>query len=688
MKNYMVVLICLLLLQNTFSQNPYYDAIKLAGYIEAGSKPSKFIIPGITKDSLKELRMKEYCEIINSYYRNKFRNCSEVHQKVASYKIDDNLNPDYNPFLTYYLSPGLVQNNQPIVDLSKGLSSAFSSIGGLDVTTIADGFAKFIVKRTKQELSIAFFEKFRNDLDSSKDLKTLFPNTVKLLNALDQQIYNYSAYIYNLREAFRSDINSLDENLPRIIENHPSLFKKDFELGIALKSACYISSSLKHDVHPADILDNYPMYYFKDEAGAIHDTILKGAIQSLQLFSESLKETDTLRHTYWVSMDQIRQLVNNQDALQIYLGLVMEVAKNKYDSVKYSKNASLYGILSKANPKKFFQDYTAYKQYILTLGTKLSELNKMIKQYSAPVTDSLKVEQYAMFFKTSVQFLQFCTKVSTLPHFDTVPALKGLDGKLNKYFDIAYQTCDLTTAINRKRYAEAINHVVAIYNDIVVKSDSKEKGVLSSLAKYGSFMSSMVNAKNSNEVEASIEAVALPTGSARMKRETPFNVALNAYCGLFMGFERIKGIDQPWTWQYQKINTFGVTAPIGISISRGHSVFFFGTGKTGWKDNKYGWSSSMFLSVIDIGAIAAFRFNDDSTQNIPTIQLQDIISPGIFFSLGIAKTPLSVNIGWQMGPLLRAVSATENTYSSKYTRISISLCVDIPIFNFYSKPKE
>ncbi len=83
-------------------------------------------------------------------------------------------------------------------------------------------------------------------------------------------------------------------------------------------------------------------------------------------------------------------------------------------------------------------------------------------------------------------------------------------------------------------------------------------------------MATIVQAKNTDDVEKAIEAFALPTGSARIKRESPFNVSLNAYCGLFIGHEKIKGVeeDKPNKW-----NSYGVSAPIGISINKGKSCF-------------------------------------------------------------------------------------------------------------------
>jgi hypothetical protein len=131
-----------------------------------------------------------------------------------------------------------------------------------------------------------------------------------------------------------------------------------------------------------------------------------------------------------------------------------------------------------------------------------------------------------------------------------------------------------------------------------------------------------------------------------------------------------------------KINSFGLTAPIGVATS--------------WGVNH--WSLTGFVSLIDLGAVAAFRFQNDSVAQVPTVQLKDIFSPGLFFSIGIPKCPLSVNLGAQVGPNLRKIYSVEdeetgelvynNQYDNNvYWRFSVSLVVDIPIFNFYTKSR-
>jgi hypothetical protein len=79
----------------------------------------------------------------------------------------------YNPFFGSYVplwasGPGI-----------SGFTDIASKIGGLNVSNFADGLAKFLVERTKEEMNIAFFERFRNVLNAYPEMKVLFPKTTR-----------------------------------------------------------------------------------------------------------------------------------------------------------------------------------------------------------------------------------------------------------------------------------------------------------------------------------------------------------------------------------------------------------------------------------------------------------------------------------------------------------------------------
>lgn len=685
---------------------------------------------------------------------------NQVKSKILSYyafgkNSADPLSKQYegNPFMT-----GSASKMKDIINAQADLGAVFSSVltsaGGLDVTKIADGLAIFLVKRTKEELGITFFSKFKEVLNKPEyaDLKTLFPQTYTLLQSIDENIYDYQRYLQNLREGFKADINLLNKNLPGIIDNHPVFFSKHQEWAMALRSACYVAGELDNKTHPADILANYPVQYLDNV-----NINYKGAIQTLQLISASLHDTARAENApYWVNIGKIRELVNNKETFRIYLGLLYQQAKFQYDNIKF-ESTSLVALLDKvaAEYDSKIEVYNAYKAYVLGFGDKASALSNLLSNQDKAAGDSAKVELYTRYFKSAVELLDYSTGIADLPYIKEQAWAGTLKLKLRKYFEINYSTAALVSNINSRNYPAAINNTIEIYRLVTInpvntgttsaisfpsklagnatkedtqriqqalqttlapylntanvlsksekdnlinefteqvkKAAGKDKlpeetiskikailndeinstAVLSKLSYYGGFMSAIATAKTSEEVSVVIETYALPTGSSRIKRTTAFNVSLNAYVGLFAGAEKINGVDEKY-----KVNSYGVTAPIGIAISLGHGRFRAGKPRTS--------SSSLFFSIIDLGAVTSFRFTNDSTEKVPTIQLKDIISPGIFYSFGIGKTPLSVNVGYQSGPLLRKVNVSNNDYSKSYGRFSVSVCVDIPMLNFYT----
>ncbi|HYG19285.1 MAG TPA: hypothetical protein VD816_10155 [Ohtaekwangia sp.] len=619
-----------------------------------------------------------------------------------------------------------------------GLSAAFSAVGGLDVTNVADGLARFLVKRTKEELNVAFFDRFNAHLrdDRYKDLRTVFPQTYRTFTIIGDEIYNYERYIQTLRENFRNDLNNLTTNLPTIVENHPAFFNAHPALEAMLMSSLYTAESLRDNVHPGDILNEFPTAYLNKLQPA-----WTGSIQTLQLFSASLRDSAQNESSYWVDLKTIKNAFRDTVVFRLYLGLTYQLAVSRYDNVVYNAGTSLVSILDSLGRNNL----QAYQNYVVRLGAKTDKLAKMIRDYRRPGNDSLAVEQHYNYFKTSVDLLAYTTEISTLPLISQ--KLPNLRDSLQDYFDVMNTTADLVLDINRKNYSSAIANATHIYDIVRVKRSRTNKrvltdqladlkraeraagnaverssiraqtdftraslekaeasadsasGVMRKLFTYGSFMSGIVKAESPDDVQNAIEAFALPTGSARIKRETSFNVSLNAYLGPYLGMEKIRGLER------NSQGTFGLTAPVGISISRGHSIFFVNTPAAGWDKGRYGWSTSLFFSLIDIGALASYRFEeneavvDDSSSvivpQVAAIKLKNIISPGAFLSIGIPKSPLSINAGVQLGPNLRSVKAAEgstttnNTYADNlYWRWSVSLVVDIPILNFYTKPKD
>ncbi len=675
----------------------YYDALKL---IEINNSKN---------DSLQSLGAK-----ILNYYG--VKNQSELKR---------------NSFLNAEIKGIDLANYGKIESLTKELVSTFistttSSIGGLDVTTIADGFAKFIVKRTKQELSIAFFDKFKDELDNYPDIQTIFPQTYRALSAIGEDIYMYEAYIQTLRESFEKDLAALPSNLPGIIDNHKEYFDNNPEFKAELLSAFYIAQAIQDKQHPGNIIENFPIENFGN------DTTIKGILQTLQLISGSLRGKND--SSYWAPYSDIIKLFADDQLLKVYLGLLEQKARNENIVFlnKYRNHIILADMIDKS-----FPEVSDYIFFIKGFALKTQSLETKIKGLKKVKRDSLLFENYYSVVSSSIDLMRYAVKVEDLPNIKNDSL--GLKEKAAVYFDLAQTSSDIVIDVNRRNYSSAIVNAVHVYELLISKwninietqkmAESNitevakygtnniisfivqhdylpdsiirklnntqlnnlqpyidklhyynsykqvfKKDAIDKIFKYGSFMAAIVQAKSSDEVEAAIEAVALPTGSARIKRESKYNVSLNAYCGIFAGQNRIEFWSKP---EYSG----GITAPIGIAVSWGHSWIPF------TNCLKYGVSSTIFLSIIDLGAITAFRFTND-TSTVSKIQLKDIISPGLFVSWGLPKCPISINAGCQLTPLLASANSSGNISEARMFRLTLGICVDIPIINFYAKPRN
>ena len=571
------------------------------------------------------------------------------------------------------------------------------------------------------------------------DLKILFPQTYNILSFLDEDIYQFNAYLSSMREAFQQDLANLFVNLEDVInsEKYMRYFKKNEELKAIIQSSFFIIDNLSKNKHPGTIFDEYSK---KEYIDSLHENI-SGSVKTLNLFSNSLKSKS--KEHYWISPDSLK-LLFDKTTFNIYLGLIYQQASD----IEFKKT-TLRIILDKLKNQN--DSIELYKLFIEDFIDHAST----IEEYLHEITNKKKSERtyndYYKYFDATLDLIEIADRLKELPYIN----IKEFP-EFNTYCYVARRIGDLYLNINQKNYSSAIVNTVCILdtlfsqsftNDIKkynkIKSDirANKKTVKKNISsfdkknlykitkesndkidkkirnlsvkgepskgeikkyhneiikiveteikkyeklnytralifKYGTFIANIATAENSLEVQNIIESTVLPAGSARIKRESKFNVSLNAYCGLFVGGEVIKDVDKPWTCKYQKINSWGVTAPVGLAISKG-ALF---------KKCKNHSSHSIFVSIIDLGALVAFRFTDTLTESVPNIQLKDIISPGIFYSFGIPKSPLSFNIGYQIGPLLREVKMEEGTFGDSYSRFSIALTVDIPIVNFYTKP--
>ena len=642
-----------------------------------------------------------------------------------------------NKFLSKIFHLSSTAGRQALTNIS--IEQSISSLGGLDVTKYADGLAKFLVKRTKEELNIAFFEKFKEEIEKNPDLNDLFPHTANMLKLIGEEIYNYQRYVTTLREEFENDLKMLPENFPKIIKNHRPFFSEHKGLDNLIISSSEFAKNIRDEVHPGHALEG-----FETSGIGQLDTNLRASLETIKLFSKALRDTATTENSnYWVSKEQIRKLVSDKKTFRIFLGLVREVAKQEQI---WFKTDSLYVLMDRVAEKwdETESYYEEYRSFFSDLSSKTEKLNTLIKRKKVKDDEKMSLTELLSLFNAGVDIIEAAEGIAKLLPENT-PDI-DID-QLERVVKMCRNFSDLVVNVSKSKYGSAVINVLNLYDLIASKKyyelraaledevddkqfkeikkrikatnqffswsdekfekflidiqdkdssfikagyriiiDKKNKSDIDSIRryfdeewiegeggaikarvlKYATFLASMAQAESSDDIADVIEAFALPSGSARIKRESGPTISLNAFVGPYGGYEFEQG-------SISDNGTFGLTAPVGVAFSWGKD---FGIFK----------SFSIYTTLIDIGAITAYRFTDNETTS-PKIFLREIFSPGIFTSFGIGKV-LSLNLGYQRPPLLQKVNEDATEVNLNYRgRISTSLVVDIPLLNFHAKSK-
>lgn len=284
----------------------------------------------------------------------------------------------------------------------------------------------------------------------------------------------------------------------------------------------------------------------------------------------------------------------------------------------------------------------------------------------------LRYSQYANSFSDFLKISFSLLEQSTVRN----PELTKLKEDTSKFIGLVDATTGMAYDIKSRNY----NALVLDSSILLTALIGNDWAFKDSFARYGTFMANITEAKNSDEVNQAIESAVLPAGSSSIKRESAVNISLNAYLGVFYGREYM-----PALHDNKSASSAGLLAPVGVALSLGNIK----SKKCAAEHNLGGKSFTLFLSVIDVGALASYRFDEEQTNIASDIKLENIVSPGLFLYYGLGKCPISVGGGVQFSPQLRGISDSAEANISETKQLSIrygvSIVVDIPLFNLYTK---
>jgi hypothetical protein len=204
-----------------------------------------------------------------------------------------------------------------------------------------------------------------------------------------------------------------------------------------------------------------------------------------------------------------------------------------------------------------------------------------------------------------------------------------------------------------------------------------------SVKKYLAFVIDLASAKTSDDVQASIDRVAAAVGGWKLKHQH-MTLSVSAYAGVIGGYEtpQTSLVSNAATTKPSGGWAAGLFAPVGLDLS----------GPIG----KGTLSQGFFLSVLDVGQLTWARLSNASEDNdmskadvASNTSFAQVLSPGLYYHLGLGHSPFTVGIGASYAPALRKYTITTatggvETDSLSTLRVGMFLSIDVTILPIWA----
>ncbi len=586
-----------------------------------------------------------------------------------------------NPFLNKYYDPAVTKDVDKMGSGRDEGKGGMNYMKGIDVTQFANVLSDIMIGHAKDELTVAFFDRFQKFVDGHEEFKILFPKTTA--NFKNLLFYKYSEMLPALRTSFFEDLNQMAYRIDDVLllPKYRDLLNNFPEVTMTIRSLQLVHQLETGTSNAADLIKEFAALPEWKTATSKGMKNMKNSIGAAAIFSESLRAKPVspavgpYESELWVTPLQIKELIKDEDAFTIYLGLIYQQFKKEEIQFETGGPTPVVLISLMDNDLATIEIMKNKLTDFIAIADKVNKsFRAMNKKILFEKKDATNDDIYN-YIALSIDVMDHSFGIVEL--FDTTV-------DMGNYLMIPKTANSLYEDIYSKDYNQAVVHAFDIFSELntlitlsATTDDLKKvnKGFLDYIEKarpYALFMANMVSAQTDAEIKAALDNLILPVGSSSVKKYSGYNLAFQSYLGARVTTGGTRPIQSSWN------DSFGVNAPIGIAVSTGF-------GKNG--------SLSFFVPLIDLGAIVDYKLNTDTTAEGETIQkdykieLGQIFSPGAYLVYGLPwNIPLSLGFGGQYGPGLSKIDTAEGAIAENpYWRWSAFLSVDIPLFNLANK---
>jgi len=599
--------------------------------------------------------------------------------------------------------------------------------GFLSPVMVADALGTFIADRFKEELTIKYLQKFRDELNDL-GIDDLLPETYKFLSSAE--IFRFKTFLSTLKSAFMADLKNLDDNIYSFLEGRMNdinakidLLNKKIEkckwdeneiikikeIVDELKQEKFLSDSLQtkikkieellgekefagclrtkvkpliNDLKQEKEFTKYLFFWglFKEIKQGEHPIKVLGNIESLETLKDFDKECDAVRIFMWATrcisnkegdglvVDNFAALekeFKNEIFVDLYAGLCYAAMARDVKDINLVTNLFKSMDLQTLKPK-ISKAFALYAR----INSQIDELKKLDEEGKTNF-----IQNYDTYLSSIIELFDITDEIYKIYVKNNPTDGNSETGKIKLYLEYARNILEIAKNIHNKDYGLAVANAIETFREVFPKNTEVKKEI----TRYLTFLHTMATAADSKSMLTAMQSFFLPVQGYRLKRADKFSVTLNSYPGVFVSNENLT-ISEDIAGRKNAVN-LGFIAPVGLS-------FNFGQGECGKEKTNMDnpdCSLNVFLSVIDLGAIVNFRLTN-TDGGLPEFKWKNLFAPGVFVMVGLRNTPISIGGGAQWGPQLRAIKPAEieggeliPDIITKSFRVGIVVTVDIPL---------
>jgi len=660
-------------------------------------------------------------------------------------------------------------NQKTLPDIQKVISEAESAYKLAfklpSEAEMINALAIYLANRIKQESVMWFFEKITQNANRYELLNLFFPTTMKLLQG--NEVYE----IPNLGAQWQYALSKDFMQMPKNVLNSEWLSKRWPEASTYaayITGVCDFAELVVKRYSYRDAIKS--LYLSLPKIPATIDSVhLKPVFQDystlLYAINTELFVVDTAGHLRLLAYEDFRNM--NRKEIEIMMGLL----DLKYQSV-FSK--FFKGIKQSADNQQLL-DVERMRRLLGNMRTAIGQVEKIGTEYQEEQKRLQQNGQKDWFYSTYNIWGAVNQVFRVLNDLDTQLVRSNVSAQAKKAFSYGEQVFEIYNLVTKKNFAGAVMNALSFIDTLFYETkpghqltvalkdirddylyttsflkdsvlrrtnyyaktlmfsyDSTNRSIsfekkspvaallfdndrqaIQLIRKMSGFLNDAALAQNDKQLAKVVESYAMPVGSYKRKRNNWWSVDLNAFAGVYAGYE--------WATRQQNDTSklsgrrggavWGFSVPIGISVSKtfgrkwkaGKREFDAHKGmfpddyvrnpdkvKIKKQDlyNRTGWTLTVTASIVDLGAPVSYRlFQSKDTTIGQSFKWSQLISPGLHIAVALPGSPFTVSTGIQYTPQLRKYqeAGKPNEQQFNTTRAYLGLMFDLPLFNFWER---